>query len=471
MNTLLRWACLFLSLAACTSKPRQPDVLLVVMDSVRADRLHAYGYRRPTSRQLDAISDAGVLFEDVTADGTWSWPSHASLFTGEPPWVHGAHHSLSETKGAKLEVSPMREDLPTLAERFGAAGYQTVVLSANSLLDPSLGLTRGFDRAEVMGLDHEVIAAAQELIAAKTEEPLFLVVNLMSAHHPFTVAPDVPWSVSHRKWFQKMTTPRWAAPYLLDQRPPSLAMQKRARRRGLSGEEAYAKGKMSLREEDLAFMGDLYDGELVQVDKALSSLMSSWTASSRAGGVVAITSDHGEYLGEHGQIGHGLTVFREVTHVPMVILAPGQLKPGTRVSSPVQLSDLHDTLLDLSGVEPAAEGSLRPVIKGHPREGPILSAAWPKKAMADRVGGRFALGHRLYRQGHHALMIDTNGNASLFDLQQDPQMLKDRSAADPERLQAMRTAATTAFPQSASGPSIQIPDESMRQLEAVGHLQ
>ena len=107
-----------LLLVGCTSKPAPPDVLLIIMDTVRADRLHTYGHSRPTSRQLDAIADVGVVFTDVTADGTWTWPGHASLFTGEPPWVHGAHWSTDPAAAGQVnqetgywEVSPMREDL------------------------------------------------------------------------------------------------------------------------------------------------------------------------------------------------------------------------------------------------------------------------------------------------------------------------------------------------------------------------
>jgi arylsulfatase A-like enzyme len=93
-----RWGVLAVALlvACCTvSAPEPeaelPDVLLVVLDTVRADRLSTYGYERPTSIQLDALAQAGVVFEDVTAPASWTWPSHASLFTGTPPWVHGAH--------------------------------------------------------------------------------------------------------------------------------------------------------------------------------------------------------------------------------------------------------------------------------------------------------------------------------------------------------------------------------------------
>jgi arylsulfatase A-like enzyme len=467
-----------LLLVGCTSKPAPPDVLLIIMDTVRADRLHTYGHSRPTSRQLDAIADVGVVFTDVTADGTWTWPGHASLFTGEPPWVHGAHWSTDPAAAGQVnqetgywEVSPMREDLPTLADRFGAAGYRTVVLSSNSLLDPALGLTRGFDRAEWLKRDRTVVKEAAAEMVAKGDKPLFLVVNLMAAHSPYTVAPEVPWSATHRRFFIPETTPPWVVPYKLDRRPPALALTERAQPGGLSGEEAYAKGTLKLREEDRAFIRDLYDGELIRLDKALSMLVSSWSSGGRKAGIVAVTSDHGEYLGEHGQIGHGFSVFGEVTRVPMVIAAPGRLPAGLQVSTPVQLSDLYSTLLDLSGVAPGAVGSLRGVVSGEPREGPIQSAAWPMAEWARNVGGRFTLGHRLYREGRHALVVDTEGRGELYDLAEDPGMLQDRAAKDPERLVKMLAAARGAFPETATAGRVQVPDEALRQLKALGYVE
>lgn len=469
-----------LLLVACTSEPtpKPPDVLLIVMDTVRADRLQTYGAERPTSRQLQAIGQAGVVFTDVTADGTWTWPGHGSLFTGEPPWVHGAHWSVDPAKAGKVnpetgywEVSPLRADLPTLAERFSEAGYTTVALSANSLLDPALGLTRGFERAEWLKRDSTVVEAATALIGEPRDKPLFLLVNLMAAHSPYTVAPEVPWSAAHRRMFIPDTTPRWMVPYKLQRRPPALALTERAGPGKLSGEEAYSKGTLKLREEDLSFIRDLYDGELIRLDKALAMLVNAWTASGRTQDIVAVTSDHGEYLGEHGQIGHGFTVFNEVTQIPMVIAAPGRIPADLKVATPVQLSDLYGTLLDFSGVQPGAKGSLRGVIQGEPRPGPIQAAAWPMADWAAHVGGRFKLGHRLYREGRYALVTDTAGGAALYDMHADPNMLKDLSGEQGERLSTMKQAAATAFPEATSQGRVQVPDEALRQLKALGYVE
>ncbi len=459
-------------LAGCSfSLPRKPDVLVVVLDTVRVDRLSAYGAGRDTSNQLEAIADAGVRFHDVTASGTWTWPSHAALFTGEPPWVSGAHwgEASGEVDPATgyWRVSPMRADLPTLADKFGDAGYRTVALSANSLLDPELGLTRGFDRAEWLKRDETVVSAAKALLAEPDPRPLFLFVNLMAAHAPYTLAPAVPWSNNHRRLMDIDQAPEWVKRYRADRVPPALALGQRPNPSALTGEEAYAKGELELTDLDLAFIQDLYDGELVRLDRALVEIIGSWNRSKRGDGIVAVTSDHGEYLGEHGMIGHGIRVFDEVTHVPMVIAAPGRLEQGLDVYTPVQLRDLYPTLLDLSGIQDDAPGSLAAVAKGSPRTQPIQSRAWPMPVFAEKVGGRFVHGSRLYREGMKALVMDDDGEAQLFDLAKDRAMVA--PLEEPTGPWLERSAA--AFPEAVSGPGLVVPDEALQQLKALGYVE
>jgi arylsulfatase A-like enzyme len=464
----------------CTAEVQNtghPDVLLVVMDTVRADRLHTFGHTRPTSNQLDAIAQAGVRFTDVTADGTWTWPGHASLFTGEPPWVHGAHWSEDKAVAGKVnaetgywEVSPMREDLPTLAERFAGAGYRCVSLSANSLLAPALGLTRGFERAEWLKWDGAVVEAASGAMKASDPRPLFLTINLMAAHAPYGLVPEVPWSAGHAPALNPDTMPTWVAPYRMDRTPSALGLTERAQPGGLTGEEAYAKGELRLDETDLAMIRDLYDGELVRIDKALSQLIGDWNQSGRGQGVVLVTADHGEYLGEHGQIGHGFSVFREVTHVPLVIAAPGRLRRGQTVDTPVQLSDVFDTLLDLADLESSAPKSLVAVADGAARSGPIRAAAWPMADWAQKVGGRFTVGHRLYREADDVLLLDTTGAAALFHAR-DTAMMNDRSVSEPERTARLVALAQDAFPEAQSSGRIRVPDEALLQLKALGYTE
>ena len=133
---------------ACTSSPKAPDVLVVVLDTVRADHLSTYGYHRETSPELSVLAQEGVLFRDVTSPSSWTWPAHASMFTGELPWDHGAHRAQ---RGAQFQdsewfLSGMSTSLPTLAQTFTQNGYRSYAFGTNALLSEELGLMRGFAR-------------------------------------------------------------------------------------------------------------------------------------------------------------------------------------------------------------------------------------------------------------------------------------------------------------------------------------
>ncbi len=183
--------------------------------------------------------------------------------------------------------------------------------------------------------------------------------------------------------------------------------------------------------------------------------------------MVAVTSDHGEYLGEHGLIGHGIRVFDEVTRVPLVIAAPGRLVQGLSVDTPVQLRDLYPTLLDLAGIDPGAEGSLVSVIETGDRPGPILSRAWPMPVFSRNVGDRYVHGQRLYREGNKALVVDDDGRAALYSMSADRTMTVPLN----EDLEPWLKKAATAFPESKASGAVTVPDEALQQLKALGYME
>jgi len=446
-------------------------VLVVVLDTVRADKLSAYGYDKPTSPQLDAVATAGVVFEDVTAPSPWTWPSHASLFTGKGPWEHGAHASISERgvglAGGHWGLLPMRTDLPTLAERFTEAGYRTVSLASNRFLDAKMGLTRGFDVAETMP-DRALAKRAVREIASPGDKPLFMFVNILLAHAPWEVYP-APWSSQYLEPLRSAeTAPPWARGYLMKS-TPGIDFYETAPGTDRGGYRRLMAGDLVIPPDGMVMLEDLYTSGITAADYLLHQILDEWTKKHPTG-VVVVTSDHGEYLGEHGQIGHGFTVFSEVTQVPLVIAAPGRIPAGTVVQTPVQLSDVHDTLLDLTGVDKSGADSLVPVIAGQPRTGPIQSAAWPMSVWATRVGGRFALGHQLYREGEDVLILDSAGNASLFHAG-DRAMREDRAQAEPDRVAVLRARAEQAFPEASSTGRVRVPNEALRQLQALGYTE
>jgi arylsulfatase A-like enzyme len=472
---------LALALAACgevdpAAKPR-PDVLLVVLDTLRADHSSSYGQARETTPRLDALAELGVVFEDVSAAAPWTWPSHASLFTGESPWVHGAHlvppsrASASALAHFGMSVGSLRADLPTLAERFAAGGYRTVALVVNEWLAPELGLLRGFETAELLESDARLIEAATRELAAPDDRPLFLFVNVMSAHSPFREGPG-PWALSDPAFLDPATAPEWVRPYLTSDLPRGVHLSQVAEGHTATGVVRFAAGELAIPESDLAKLRQVYAAGVRAADFVLGRLLEPFAARS-PDGIVAVTSDHGEGFGEHGTLDHRASLYPEVLRVPLVLAAPGRLPAGARVEAPVSLQHLHPTLLELARLGPAA-GSFAGLAEGRGEPAPVAAAAWPDPVWAEHAGARFGWEWRLYRRGDWALVLplDDPRAAELYHLPTDPGMRRDRAASEPERLAAL---AREAGPQLGTGEEavatapLAIPDRVAARLKRLGY--
>ena len=448
---MMRWLALVV-MAGCTfSVPRKPDVLLVVLEGVRADRLAVHGADRGTSNQLKAMADAGVAFHDATSSAGWSWPGHAALFTGEPPWVHGAHWgdpTAVAQSNETLSVTAMRTELPTLAERFREAGYRTVVLGSNPMLATEYGLTRGFAQVESADRDDGVVAAAEVLLGEPDPRPLLMVVTLSAAQGPLQLTPSAPWSNKHRRMLHRTHAPDWVKRHRVDAIPPALDLVTRTAPGRRTGEESFARGTLKLSEFDLEFIRDLYDGELVNLDRSLGELVAAWNRSERGSGILAVTGTSGTMLGEDGVLGDGVRLTATSNRVPLVIAAPGRLDAGVDVYTPVQMRELHPTLLDLAGVVEDPSGSLVPVVGGQARTEAIQAAVWPNPAFAQRVGGRFAAGQRLHREG--ASVVTMEGDSAPLARTMD-------GAALPPA-EGMVKRANTGFSGASPGPVVIVPN-------------
>lgn len=369
-----------------------PDVLLVVLDTVRADRLGAYRGGLSPSRAFDALAAQGVLFEQAVAPSSWTWPSHGSLFTGLGPSEHGAHFAPVDGEpdlehlGARLTA--LREDPPTLAERFAAAGYRTVSLAANPLLDPAFGLTRGFQRAEHHADDVAVLELAREELLEQRDAPLFLFVSLMSAHHPTRVS-IAPTSARHEGRIRAREVGA-LAPYVRDQ-PLRIDLYEPREGDEPSGLRRLRSGDLVLEEEERALLLDLYDGGVHTVDRHLGELLTAWGGE----GIRAVTSDHGEYFGEHGLWEHGRVLLDPILDVPLVVAAPG-LAPERRAEA-VAVQELGATLLHLAGL-----GEDPGVLDGSEL---ITATAWPDAQLVP-LGAPYDRGWQLVQRPGEDARID-----------------------------------------------------------------
>jgi arylsulfatase A-like enzyme len=324
--------CACLAAAGCFLEPPQPNVLLVVIDTLRADRVSSYGYRRPTTPNIDAIAAAGIRFERANSTSSWTLPAHASMFTGRFPIEHGATQ----------EHTVVDEALPTLAERFAEAGYATVGISGNGVVNRGSGLARGFGEfvegwreSAPTGAAHDrhpnIVALRRSLQRIGKERPFFAFVNFIEVHGPY--APPAP----YRGRF-------------LSEPGHSPLVQSATRRKA----PAYYLDPSSISDDEFRVLNDLYDGEVAYADALVGALMAELeTAGVRDDTVVVITSDHGENIGDHGHFRHVFSLYHTTVRVPLIVSFPDGARAGEVRSEAVSLIDLYPTLLGLAGLDPA----------------------------------------------------------------------------------------------------------------------
>jgi len=328
-------------LAGCGSEPRpRRDVLLITVDTLRADFVHAYGFAAPITPAIDELAGRGVRFESAIASSSATAPSVASIMTSR----FTREHSVGALNGPTRLVGD-----ETLAERFRAAGYETAAFVSNVVLKSRSGFDRGFDvfdddlpGAEANRpalLERRAATTAEralDWLAERGERPFFLWVHFQDPHGPYLPPGEVP-------------PVRVEIPLRTD-RPLSVLSSNRGR----GGIPAYQHQDGLVRPGDYARR---YAGEIAYVDGWVGRVVDAFEArSGERGSVVLFTADHGESLGENGwffQHGHATTP--ELARVPLVLVAQG-LEPAVR-SEPVSHVDIAPTLLELAGVDPLERAS------------------------------------------------------------------------------------------------------------------
>lgn len=280
-----------------------PVVVFVVIDTLRADRTSLCGYRHPTTPTLERLVEEGATAAcESHSPSTWTLPSHASFFTGVGLDVHQSGSGGGSEPMKWGTVTPLGPDLPTVAEELKARGYQTLLLSGNPVVAERMGLTRGFEHVAIgrryeMMHDHRLAERLLGLLrVAKLDPalPLFAFINIADPHSPWRPIPE-------------------DAGFL----PP---------REGLTinpGRKRYESGQMSDDEAQqwLQHLSDVYDYAVLRSDRSLRRVLG---VLERAGWLdqhyrLVITSDHGEYLGEHQMVEHGRDhLYEPVTRVPFL---------------------------------------------------------------------------------------------------------------------------------------------------------
>jgi len=304
------------------------NILLVVLDTVRADRLSSYGYDRPTTPEIDSLSRDFVRFEEFYATSPWTIPSHASIFTGLYPVEHQATQ----------EHLVLDDRFTTLAEILSGAGYETWAASGNPFMGPAANLAQGFETfveawrgtpiTRPEGSPHPVNESFELFLETRDSTlPFFAFLNYMDAHEPF--APPA----SYARRFLRAGLP-------LDE---ALTLGNRGWRKHWS-EEPFS-------QDQLAVRSDLYDAGLSQLSRYVGRMIELVQERGLYDHtVIVITSDHGEHFGENGSVGHFFSLYNTVVRVPLFIRVPGA-REGRVERGKGQLVDLFPTLLRLAGVD------------------------------------------------------------------------------------------------------------------------
>ena len=324
-----------------------PNVLFLILDTVRASSLSLYGYQRATSPTLERLGREGIVFDRAFSTAPWTLPSHASFFTGR--WPHEQSTGWS---------SPLDRADSTVAEAFSARGYVSGGFVGNSIYaNAETGLARGFhtyrDYSLSLGtllrsatLTRRItdswqlrkLIGTDELLGRRTasdinaeflawEErlagrPYFAFLNYFDAHDPYLPPPE---------WFERI-----AGYQRRDNLSPLRRLSVDARREGVSP-------------ADTRLEMDAYDASIAWIDHEIGLLLGELERrGTLRNTLVVVASDHGEEFGEHGIFLHGHSLFRRALQVPLVIWKPGRVPAGKRVSQPVSLRDIPATLLSLA---------------------------------------------------------------------------------------------------------------------------
>jgi arylsulfatase A-like enzyme/Tfp pilus assembly protein PilF len=332
MRTLSIAACATaLSLASALPRAQQgpaarPNVLLVTLDTFRADRVGAYGYKLASTPHLDRIAREGVRFADATTQSPLTASAHAALLTGQYPTRLGVKDNAS---------TPLPDSAHTLAETLKESGYRTGAFIGAFVLDRPYGFAQGFDHfdATFKGFRPELKQQAQRIAAD-------------------VVAPAVAWIKS-----APAGAPLFAWVHFYDAHLPYSAPSPIGAK----------------------FAARPYDGEVSYVDAAVGRLLAALAGSGALDRTIVVAvADHGEALGEHGEEDHGMFLYEGVLRIPWLVRLPNAERGGTVVAEQVRSIDVMPTVLDLAGV--ASQGrfdgeSVAGVMRGQPRRDPPPSYA------------------------------------------------------------------------------------------------
>ena len=386
-------------------------VVFISVDTLRADRLPAYGSTRTTTPNIDRLVADGVLFEHAYAHSPQTLPSHTSILSGELPFVHGVRDNVGFTikSGQRFLQHTLKE-----------AGYATGGFVSTYVLREQVGFNQGFETFD------------DELPAASPEQPLGQVQR--GGEQTMTAAMKWIDGLGRQKFFLFAHIYEPHTPYT----PPARFAQQ-----------------------------DPYDGEVAYSDEIVGKLFDHLRAKDLYDrSTIVLFSDHGEGLGDHGEEEHGIFLYRETTQVPLIIKLPHSRGGGRRVAAPVQHVDIVPTVLDLLGM-PAGEKPGRSLL-------PVLTGAGTLEAAniySESLSPRYHFGwSELYALSDDRYRLIRAPKDELYDLAQDPKELKSIAAQRPQVAGAMRAALDRMIAGAGVTAPSAVSDDDRQKLAALGYV-
>ena len=421
-----------------------PNVLIYVIDTLRADHASVYGYQRETTPFLKKLAATGVLFDDCQAQATWTKPSIASLFTSIYSYTHGISN----------DYDTIPKGVSTLAEQLRNAGYVTANISASPWAGRITGLQRGFDyvmefpviqRHRTDAADRATDSAAVNKVVfpwleRHRDEPFFLYAHATDPHAPYR-----PPAGFEEKFANPAETAEFNRDYatLRDKGQyggGTVVSREGCRKNGIDPDKFFRRAI------------DRYDGEILHNDANLESLVGKLKEFGILDNtLVIVVSDHGEEFWDHGWTAHGHSLYQELAHCVFLMWNPKMLGGPRRVAEPVQLIDVMPTVLDLLSLKAPdiVQGqSLVPLIKGSPfhRRSPVMTSrfahpnAKPNGLVPENRINAFALIERnwklIYREKGKEVGLS---RVELYDRRSDRTETKNVADAHPEDVERMMT--------------------------------
>ncbi len=425
-------------------KVERPDIVVYLIDSLRADRLGCYGYEKPVSPSIDAFAESALVFDNATANSSWTKSAVASIFTGLWPPSHQAI-----TREDKLPAGAF-----TLAEALREAGYATVGFSTNPSIAAEFGFEQGFDQLTLLGIEtyaDEVAARAAEWLRAfDGDRPFFLYLHTLDPHDPY-----LPPAGEFERW-----SPGVPAEFAARTNKVLNRLNHKVTRRAEAG-------------ETLAALEALYDGEIAANDRGFGQLMAALEQSGKLrDAVIIVVADHGEDFGERGAWRHGALLSRESLRVPLLVRLPGDHRTG-REPSLVQQADILPTLLELLELEaprPLEGESLLPLFVGPSRPAADDPAFVYVQFNPPARFGVIWRGWKLLSQAREARV----GPTPLYHLESDPLERRNLASRFPVMRDFLRTMVARKLldrEHRLTGEQAEIGAETERALRALGYLQ